>query len=718
MGNFVIFFVVLIIVAIIYIVQNKPEIIQQLKTIQLPTIQLPIIQLPIIQLPVAPTPTPTPTIQQPAAETQQPAVPITQQPAAANPITKLEPIDCVGAWKDVGYCKINRCDPSKNTVGLGKQRQEFVVQTYAQNEGKPCPGPTREVDCSLDNYIDCAQCGGLYGLRVLGASCDNINTCDGLVGIGERIDKWSVNSYAVLPNCVMPPDSKVTCRSAGEWPYCKCNYNILSNSYCNETNTVCTSANTNTCTVDITKRVQLPGGVCTEPEPKHYNVNLDKCKCTVTRKEEGWIYTNPRCDPSNRTTFIADKRTRTITITKTGGNKACTFLKLPNETILNTTENNVKGKLNPNGELQFGSTNDFNGATFQTVETENVNFPDNINCKCQGAYENWIDWSNWTNDSICPSATDYTAGDSAFNITQSRTRTRTFKISNTANLHANYSCPEAADINTKEKETQNYTCPRNCSGIWSEWSGCNTACPGNAASNNGTSTQTSGGEQATQTATYTISKTALGTGAKCSNNNGDTKRQVCNTGVACQVNCTGGYWGGWTDCTAPACGPSSTETEGTKSGSQNRNWTGATGPFNNGAACPAQQSQSCSRTCKINCKGNFDANWSGCTAVCNPASTETESTRTGTEYKYFNKTSDPVNGGDGCPAAQTQSCSRTCPRDCKGIYGLCKSSNCVRSSCNWTKTYTRTYDGSDGGWTGCRATGYEQVCSYTPSGYV
>ena len=313
-------------------------------------------------------------------------------PGVACPETKIIgcdskcDINCVGAWRDVGTCTIDRCDPTKNTIGLGKQKQEFVASITSKNQGNPCPGPTRVVDCSLNNYIECTQCGGSNGARVIGATCDNIKTCDGKTGIGERIDKWSVSSYNALPYCVMPQDSKVTCRTAGDWSNCMCSYDISSNSFCNETNTVCQGTGSE-CTVNYTKREPLPQpnnapGICTEPVPKHYNVNLDKCGCTVTRTYGDWIYTNPRCDPSNRTTLIDTSRSRPITITKTGGNKACVFQKISNnETILDPVANNVKGKINPNGSLQFGATNDFNGATLHTVETENnISFADNINC--------------------------------------------------------------------------------------------------------------------------------------------------------------------------------------------------------------------------------------------------------------------------------------------------------------------------------------------------
>lgn len=626
-------------------------------------------------------------------------------------------IDCVGAWKNVGSCKIDRCDLTNNTVGLGKQTQEFVVSTQSKNQGKPCPGPTREIDCSFENYIECTQCGGENGMRVPGATCDNITTCEDLIGIGERIDKWYATSYNVLPGCITPPDIKVKCNTAGEWPNCNCKYSVQDESFCNETNTVCKGIGSE-CIVDYTVRESLPQpnnapGICTDQlRNKFYNVNLDKCRCTVKRELGNWIYTNPRC---NRTTFIADKRSRSITIEKTGGNKACTFSKLSNnEKILDTDENNKKGQmyvetLTNTETLQFGAENDLIGSTFQTIETEdNINLPDNINCKCQGTYEDWdVEWSEWTNDRNCPSRTDYNIGDSAFNITQSRTKNRTFKISNSGSLFSNYSCPEAEIINTRKIETKNYTCPRDCFGDWNEWSGCNTACPGNALTNNGTSTKTSSGGQARRTRTYKIDagKTALGDGNKCSKAIGDSEPQDCNTGVACVVNCTGGNWDNTTPCTAPACNPSSTETQSTKSSSQRRNWVGAIGPFNNGTPCPASVTDTCSRTCPIDCKGEWDANYTGCTAIaCNPASTETLRVKKGTAYKYFRKkpNGDPINNGAACPSPDflTQECYNYCDVDCAGGWG---DGNNVLGLGH--RRYTRRPDSNVGN---CPADGHEE----------
>ena len=461
-------------------------------------------------------------------------------------------VNCVGDWKDVGTCKINRCNPNNNTEGLGKQTQEYNVTTQSKNKGNPCPGSTREVNCSEDDYIECIQCGGSNGTRIPGATCDNIISCENLLGMGERIDKWSTSNYNILPNCITPPDMKVKCTTAGEWPDCKCKYIKESKSSCNEINTVCKGIGTE-CTVNYTKREPLPQpnnapGICSEQvDNKYYDENLDKCTCTVTRNIGDWIYTNPRCDPNNRTTFLANKRSRPITITKTRGNKACIFNKLSeNESLLDTVDNNVKGKMNQNKSLQFGTENDFNGAQFQTIETENyIKFENNINCKCEGTHEDWTNWSNWTNDTICPSATDYSIADSAFNITQSRTGNRTFKISNSNSLLNNYSCPQQENINTQKKETRNYTCPRNCSGEWSEWAECNSTCPVNSVTNGSRLIKNFIEGQTKQTATYTINKPALGTGNVCTNQNDCTNfvystcKNIYGLDIDCEGNTTG-----------------------------------------------------------------------------------------------------------------------------------------------------------------------------------
>jgi hypothetical protein len=77
----------------------------------------------------------------------------------------------------------------------------------------------------------------------------------------------------------------------------------------------------------------------------------------------------------------------------------------------------------------------------------------------------YTEWSNWSNP--CPNANDYNAPDTSFNITQSRTRTY-IKIKNQLN---GGSCNQEEDIYTKDKRT--ITCPRDCSGNWTDWGDCN-----------------------------------------------------------------------------------------------------------------------------------------------------------------------------------------------------------------------------------------------------
>jgi hypothetical protein len=269
--------------------------------------------------------------------------------------------------------------------------------------------------------------------------------------------------------------------------------------------------------------------------------------------------------------------------------------------------------------------------------------------ECEGTYEDWTDWTDWTNDSICPSATDYTIEDSAFNITQSRTRNRKFKISNSSSLLTDYSCPEEKDINIKQKETRIYTCPRNCSGVWRKFDECNAQCYWSGKmydyilSNKGISTKifqksrTEGGVDtevdANEKMQYIINKTALGKGVVCPEFDGILKEEKCNK--LCEIDCIGGNWGGWYGCTAPAClDPYNSSAVGTTNGTQYRNWENAIGPFNGGRACPSQDSTPCSNTCKVHCQGE----WTACDRVF------------GTDLQTYNRRKNPENGGDYCPA--------------------------------------------------------------------
>jgi hypothetical protein len=546
-------------------------------------------------------------------------------------------VDCVGEWKNVGSCKITSCN---NTQGEGTQTQEIDIKFLPRNDGKACE-PSKEVPCYEDNYKECIQCGGKYGGFVPGATCDNIQSCEGLFGVGERIDKWSTSNYNLLPGCIMPPDMRIPCRTDGEWPDCKCRYDKESVNFCDETNTVCKGISSE-CSVNYTLREALPQlnntpSICPEKIDNTYdNVNLNLCTCTVTRDIGDWIYTNSRCDPSNRTRFIANKRSREITITKSGGNIACIFPKQSiNETLLNTVDNNEKGKINPNGSLQFGVDNDYNGAQFQTVETENyVQLENSSNCICKGTHEKWSDWSNWTNNTICPSATDYSIADSAFNITQSRTSNRTFKISNSSDLFNNYSCPQQENINTQKKETRNYTCPRNCSSEWSEWTPCNTTCPVNTVTNSSSWIKNFIDGPTKQTATYTITKTALGTGDVCTNQNDCSNfvysncKDINGLDIDCLENTTGNI-------------------TGIEKGSKNITFDEISGK-----KCPKPIKIGCTEKCPVNCVGDWKNVGTCKITSCN------NTQGVGTQTQEIDIKIKAQNGGDACETSKEVPCTK------------------------------------------------------------
>jgi len=137
-------------------------------------------------------------------------------------------------------------------------------------------------------------------------------------------------------------------------------------------------------------------------------------------------------------------------------------------------------------------------------------------------------WGDWTYNNPCPTVTDYKANDDAFSTI--RTRTRTYNKTKEELLGCK--CPQPSTDYTKQIE--NYTCPRDCLGEWNITRPCDTGCPGNAVNNNGISTKTSSGWQATQTRIFSIIKPKLGLGQKCSPDQ-DKFREIqnCNTGVEC-----------------------------------------------------------------------------------------------------------------------------------------------------------------------------------------
>jgi hypothetical protein len=282
-------------------------------------------------------------------------------------------------WKNVGPCKINKCDDIK---GIGMQTQEInKILIQSQNEGDACV-PSKEVPCTENKYIGCYQCGGENGYFVPGATCDNIKSCEDETGLGERIDIWTTNNFNILPNCTIPPNRKVPCRTA-KWDNCICKNDMSDNSFCNETNTICKGASSE-CTVNYVHTEALPQkngdpGICPEEKknPIHKNVNLHKCTCIVQRNIGTWTYINRDCDINNY-----NNRYRSITITKKGGNRGCVFPQLSNnEKLVDTVDNKGKGIMNPNGQMRFGENNDVIGSTFKTIETENkISNPINPNC--------------------------------------------------------------------------------------------------------------------------------------------------------------------------------------------------------------------------------------------------------------------------------------------------------------------------------------------------
>ena len=369
-------------------------------------------------------------------------------------IQQSEPVDCVGEWKDIEACKIDRCDPNKPNRGLGTKRQKFEIKVEPKNNGRKCEGPFREIDCTEDKYIRCTQCGGTNGRYTEGANCTNINYCDGTRGYGERIDKWSFSEADRLPNCVAPEDQPVSCYIEN-YDKCICSYDISSNTTCNENNAKITcEGGSSTCTLNYTKRDALPGGVC--PAPDHNKIFFTKpdqrCNCLFDISDNNkWDYSQGNC-LIDSTNLVANNRSRRRTIRKTGGLSACTIPRSTfgiNQCIVDTNTNkciDTIGNIDTSGNMiikdsrhkaiylndkfQFSPNNDIIGATFDIIETENniVRYDDNL-CKCEV--------TNWA--PLCPDPNDTTLLDSDFNIIQKG------------------SCLGI-------KRTRTIQCPRNCSG--------------------------------------------------------------------------------------------------------------------------------------------------------------------------------------------------------------------------------------------------------------
>ena len=475
----------------------------------------------------------------------------------------LEPVDCVGYYEDVGdgNCIIDRCDPSNNIIGLGKKKQRFNITTQPKNLGAQCPEREIEVDCSQNAYSECVKCNMKNGGYYITGKCNvtkcllNKDTDAGTsigtdTGVGTKSHIWISPSLPVpLENCIMPQEDPLSCM-INSFSNCNCTYTYDILPECNKNNTVCDNKNSS-CSFNYTKTEPLENGICTtEFEYPLITINDGNCSCIVERTVGEWEYTNERCDPDNPTTFLATKRSRTITITKPeGGYEGCSFRPLENEIILETDRD--KAFLNSNQEFQFRPEK----STFKTIQTEtNIIFPDHPSCKCEGPdtslNTSYTDWSEW--NKTCPSRTDYTKSDSEFTI--SRTRTRTYNKTKAELM--NGTCYQSNNEYTKQTE-DNVLCPRDCSG---NYSNVIAECKNTSGLSIDCSRNTTGYVPGVRIKTFDIFKSDLNSGEICEKDIPESCEKEC------PVNCVGYYEDiGNGTCIVNKCDPSNnTIGKGTK----------------------------------------------------------------------------------------------------------------------------------------------------------
>ena len=323
---------------------------------------------------------------------------------------------------------------------------------------------------------------------------------------------------------------------------------------------------------------------------------------------------------------------------------------------------------NINNEALYGGSlcNKENG----TTEMKNCSRTCKVNCK--GSYSDWDRWNN-----TCPAVNDYATDPTNFRI--KRTRYRTYE--KTRSESNGGTCQEANKENIIEIE--DVLCPRDCSGNWGDWSSCNAVCPGNAANNRGLSIVNSSGERATQTRTYNINNEALYGGSLCNKENGTTEMKNCSN--ECPIDCTADV--SWSECDATCLDPDHNDVDATSTGTRTKTFINTNGPFYNGAACPDRQPLSCSRTCKVNCKGSYSDwdRWNNtCPAVNDYATDPTNFRIKRTRYRTYEKTRSESNGGT-CQEANKENIIEIedvlCPRDCSGNWGdwgSCTSNKQVR----------------------------------------
>ena len=392
-------------------------------------------------------------------------------------------VDCSGNWNDWSECNIEKCDIFNNNNGIGKKTREYKILFEPKNFGKICPS-NETTECIKEDYEFCKQCKSNL---VINNECYNIDRCYRTTGIGIKNNNYiSTNSLA---NCIMPKTNTINC-TVPNYPDCTCSYDILTNTYCNYVNTECKYVkNAYTGSIDTEYPVsictpnkiteELPGGICPDPNIRKIE-NDNRCNCIVEKTFENWNYTDERC---NSTTYSAN-RSRRVRVRKIGGLKGCLFPKKQNENIIDST----KG-ISLNDKFQFHRDNDEINKTFDITETENINWPNNDRCICEG--------TSWVGGIGCPSSTDYSIPESHFNKMRRRTTTKTIP---------GIVCDEEYIL-----------CPRDCSGNWNDWTVCNI--------------------QDTKTRTFRTTFDKLNNGVLCPTDQIED----------CSLNCIGN-WNDWTVC--------------------------------------------------------------------------------------------------------------------------------------------------------------------------
>jgi hypothetical protein len=340
-----------------------------------------------------------------------------------------------------------------------------------------------------------------------------------------------------------------------------------------------------------------------------------------------------------------------------------------------------------------------NGGTCYQADISNTSGTYNFNCPrdCSGNYSDWTDTSN---NPVCPSSTNYFISDNSFNIIKNRTRR--FNILYDA-LNGG-SCHQQNITNVTG--IYNFSCPRDCSGNYSDWTDTsnNPVCP---SSTNYFISDNSFNIIKNRTRRFDILYDALN-GGSCFQQN------IINTNGTynfdCPRDCSGNY-SNWTDTSNnPVC-PSSTNyfiSDNSFNIIKNR-----TRKFNilydalNGGSCFQQNIINTNGTynfdCPRDCSGNY-SNWTDTSnnPVC-PSSTnyfisDNSFNIIKNRTRKFNILYDALNGGS-CSQQNIINTSGIynfdCPRDCSGNWSIWN--DCSTNTDTRTRTYKIIYQAKNNG---------------------